>query len=105
MAGTPQGGQTAALSNKVLYGNDFYQVIGILGGSVSHPKTRAFSTNRELARKAGRKGGSVSRRGKRGYSKVLSERQARKIRVAEALRRLEQINKQAKRLREARGVV
>ena len=64
MGGTIAGGKKAAATNKAKYGDDFYRNIGHKGGSKSHPETRAFTTNQELAKRAGAKGGRISRRGK-----------------------------------------
>lgn len=63
MAGTRDGGRKASITNKKKYGDDFYKRIGHQGGSKSHPETRAFATNPELARAAGAKGGKTSKRG------------------------------------------
>lgn len=63
MAGTKAGGQAAAITNKSKYGKDFYARIGSVGGKLS--RTGGFYANRELARTAGAKGGTVSRRPKR----------------------------------------
>lgn len=60
MAGTKQGGQRAAATNKQRHGKDFYARIGANGGKKGH--TGGFYANRELAREAGRKGGLISRR-------------------------------------------
>jgi general stress protein YciG len=62
MAGTQQGGAKAAATNKKKYGSDFYARIGAAGGKVG--RTGGFYANRDLARKAGAKGGRLSRRGK-----------------------------------------
>jgi general stress protein YciG len=61
MAGTKAGGRAAAATNKSKYGADFYAKIGAAGGKKG--KTGGFYANRELARIAGKKGGTVSRRG------------------------------------------
>lgn len=61
MAGTAIGGQKAAATNKAKYGKDFYARIGSMGGKLGH--TGGFAADRELARKAGRIGGRISRRG------------------------------------------
>ncbi|MDL2342348.1 MAG: hypothetical protein QFB87_04705 [Patescibacteria group bacterium] len=61
MAGTKIGGLKAAAKNKAKYGEGFYQRIGGRGGAAS--TTGGFYANRELARAAGAKGGSISRRG------------------------------------------
>lgn len=60
MAGTKQGGRSAATTNKKRYGKDFYARIGAMGGKKS--RTGGFAANRELARQAGAKGGRISRR-------------------------------------------
>lgn len=60
MSGTKIGAGRAAATNKAKYGADFYVRIGSLGGKVG--KTGGFYTNRELARKAGAKGGHTSTR-------------------------------------------
>ncbi len=62
MAGTKDGGQAAAETNKKRYGSDFYAKIGAKGGKKG--KTGGFFANRELARAAGAKGGRISRRSK-----------------------------------------
>ena len=63
MAGSHEGGKKASVTNKKKYGDDFYKRIGRQGGSKSHPETRAFATNPELAKVAGAKGGKISKRG------------------------------------------
>lgn len=63
MAGTKTGGKAAASTNKSKYGADFYARIGAMGGRKSN--TGGFYANRELARKAGAKGGRISRRTKK----------------------------------------
>lgn len=60
MAGTKEGGAKAALTNKTKYGEDFYKTIGSEGGKNGH--TGGFWANRELARTAGRKGGTISKK-------------------------------------------
>lgn len=62
MAGTNIGGRKAAATNKIRYGEDFYEQIGRKGGKIS--RGGGFAMNRDLAREAGRKGGLVSRRPK-----------------------------------------
>jgi general stress protein YciG len=71
MAGNLQGGVRAALTNKERYDNvspykeygGYYQYIGAIGGRKG--TTGGFAANRELAREAGRKGGKISKRGKK----------------------------------------
>lgn len=62
MAGTKAGGKAAAATNKAKYGPDFYARIGAKGGRLG--TTGGFFANRDLARKAGAKGGRISRRPK-----------------------------------------
>lgn len=68
MAGTVEGGLTAAATNKSKYGENFYATIGSTGGKKKNPN-KGFGSNRELARIAGAKGGRKSKRsgGKYGY--------------------------------------
>ena len=61
MAGTREGGQKAAATNKKTYGADFYAKIGAKGGRLG--RTGGFAANRDLARRAGAIGGRKSRRG------------------------------------------
>ena len=63
MAGTKAGGKAAAATNKAKYGPNFYAKIGAKGGKKG--RTGGFFANRELAREAGRKGGTISRRTKK----------------------------------------
>jgi general stress protein YciG len=60
MAGTVEGGILAAKKNKARHGKDFYARIGAKGGKRGH--TGGFAADKELARKAGALGGSISRR-------------------------------------------
>lgn len=62
MAGTVAGGKAASQTNKARHGDDFYARIGSKGGKKG--TTGGFFANRELARTAGAKGGTISRRGK-----------------------------------------
>ena len=62
MPGTRAGGLKAAATNRARYGDDFYQNIGIIGGKLS--VGGGFAADRELARRAGAKGGKISKRGK-----------------------------------------
>ena len=64
MSGTKIGGLKAAEANKA-NDPDFYRKMGQKGGSVSHPETRLFRLNKDLAREAGRRGGTISRRYKK----------------------------------------
>ena len=60
MAGTVAGGKLTAKKVKELYGEDYYQRIGAIGGK--NGTTGGFYVNRELASIAGRKGCKISRR-------------------------------------------
>lgn len=66
MSGTKLGGMKAAATNKVKHGADFYQRIGRKGGSKVTGKG-GFAGNPELARRAGAKGGRISKRGTYSY--------------------------------------
>lgn len=59
MSGTIEGGKKAARTMKDRYGENVYKVMGALGGASSF--TGGFFANRELARTAGRIGGSRKR--------------------------------------------
>ena len=60
MSGTKAGGQKTAETNKLKYGNDYYRRIGKIGGS--RRVVKGFATNPELASRAGKIGGRISRR-------------------------------------------
>jgi hypothetical protein len=70
MPGNKTGGAKAAKTNKERHGEDFYNRIGSIGGKLG--KTGGFAstkvgpdglTGKERARLAGKKGGSISKRG------------------------------------------
>ena len=65
MSGTKAGGLKAAKTNYERHGKDFYINIGRKGGQNGH--TGGFAANPELARIAGKKGGSISRRGSKKW--------------------------------------
>lgn len=71
-AGTVAGGKAAAATNKLKYGEDFYEKIGAKGGKLG--RTGGFYANRELARTAGAKGGAKSRRGPNAPKLVTIEK-------------------------------
>lgn len=67
MSGSVAGGKAAARTNKLKYGSLFYVKIGKIGGS--RGRTGGFAWMKangmvDKIREAGRKGGSISRRGK-----------------------------------------
>lgn len=55
MPGTKEGGLKTAQKLKEMHGKDYYKKIGKLGGQASN--TGGFAADKELASKAGRKGG------------------------------------------------
>lgn len=65
MPGNRAGGLKAAATNKQRYGESWYARIGRIGGQNGH--TGGFAANPELAREAGRKGGTISKRGPAKY--------------------------------------
>lgn len=67
MAGSTEAAKKAAITNRQKYGEDFYGKIGRMGGMVRN-SNKGFGGDRERARLAGAKGGSISRRGKNGLS-------------------------------------
>ena len=58
MSGTVRGGQKTALINKARYGEDYYKLIGRLGGRKS--RGGGFTGDSERARINGSKGGVAS---------------------------------------------
>ena len=62
MAGTVSGGKRAAATNMKQFGEDFYKIIGSKGGQKKGIK-KGFALNPDLARRAGSKGGKISKRG------------------------------------------
>ena len=58
--GTRKGSLVAVSTNKLKYGADFYVRIGAKGGR--NGRTGGFFANRELASRAGKVGGRISRR-------------------------------------------
>ena len=63
MSNNHDGGLKAAETNRKRYGDDFYSRIGHKGGSTWTSKLKGFAANPELAKKAGRNGGTKTRRG------------------------------------------
>ena len=63
MAGTKEGGIKASKTNKAKYGEDFYKIMGKKGGQVTGV-LKGFALDPERAKRAGQKGGKISRRGK-----------------------------------------
>jgi len=68
MSGTILGGKIAAKTNKERYGERFYAEIALKAQESwvrNGRKPRGFSVNKDLASKAGAKGGKISKRTKR----------------------------------------
>lgn len=67
MAGTVVGGRKAAATNKQRHGDDFYANIGSKGGKNSTTGGFYYSKINGLTKhiEAGRKGGKISKRGKK----------------------------------------
>ena len=61
MAGNHEGGLKTAQTLKAKYGDDYFSKMGKKGGMLGH--TGGFAANPELAKIAGKKGGSISKRG------------------------------------------
>lgn len=61
MAGTKAGGQKCKQRLLERYGEDYFSKMGKKGGKAMVPK--GFALNPELASRAGKLGGSISRRG------------------------------------------
>lgn len=61
MSGTKEGGKKAALTNKLRYGEDFYQKIGRQGGKWLGYKGFAMMPTEKVSA-AGRLGGSRSKK-------------------------------------------
>lgn len=62
MSGTKAGALKAKNTIIDKYGVNYYKNIGSIGGKATGLK--GFALNRDLARKAGAKGGKISKRGK-----------------------------------------
>lgn len=70
MPGTKEGGLKAKLKN-LEKDPDFYKNIGRIGGKKVGAGPKGFAADRELARRAGRIGGTISRGG--GRKKLTDE--------------------------------
>lgn len=69
MSGTRAGGLKARQTNLLKHGPNFYKEIGRMGGKNGH--TGGFAANPGLARLAGFKGGSKSKRGRAKSTKKI----------------------------------
>lgn len=63
ISGTKTGGSLAATTNKTRHGEDYYVRLGALGGKAKVPKGFSHMSPEKRA-EAGRRGGTVSKRGK-----------------------------------------
>jgi hypothetical protein len=63
MSGTKAGGLKASQTNKRKYGDNWYERIGSIGGKANVPKGFALMSKAKRI-EAGRKGGTISKRGK-----------------------------------------
>lgn len=102
MAGGVAQGKNVAVTNRKLYGKDFYARVGAMGGKAS--TTGGFFVNRELARIAGAKGGAMSRRPNK-YGKRKSISRFQKLRAQRKFQReydrLQAVHDKAQKEREA----
>lgn len=85
MAGTKAGGLKARETNLKLHGIDFYKRIGSMGGKAGDPTKKGFASNIERAKKAGAKGGKISKRGPAKKHKAEADGNARTTRIFEVV--------------------
>ena len=106
MAGTPEGGRTAAKTNKERHGKNFYANIGRKGGKKGH--TGGFASEKvgkdgltgfERAAIAGKKGGEISKRGKKKALKPSKDKEMIRDMILAEIRRLQENEEDAKYLK------
>lgn len=85
MAGTKAGGLKARETNIRLHGIDFYKRIGRMGGKAGDPSKKGFASNIERAKKAGAKGGKISKRGPAKKHKAEADGNAGTTRIFEVV--------------------
>ena len=85
MAGTKAGGLKARETNLKLHGIDFYKRIGSMGGKAGDPSKKGFASNIERAKKAGAKGGKISKRGPAKKHKAEADGNAGTTRIFEVV--------------------
>ena len=85
MAGTKAGGIKARETNIKLHGIDFYKRIGRMGGKAGDPTKKGFASNIERAKKAGAKGGKISKRGPAKNHQAEADGNARTTRIFEVV--------------------
>jgi len=86
VAGTADGGKLTSIVNRQRYGEAYYIALGRLGGSIS--RTGGFYGNPEAAAKAGKIGGSRSKRTAKKASVKLSKAARRQLAARKLLRDL-----------------
>lgn len=94
MSGTVEGGKNAAKKNKAKYGADFYKLIGAKGGK--RGRTGGFFKNRELARKAGALGGSISSR--KGIKTGMTKEQKAELEKTKLLMEMERLKEKLRKI-------
>ncbi len=77
MSGTKEGGIKARDTNIARHGDNYYAKIGQRGGSKCVAK--GFSMNPELAKRVGKIGGKISKRGKAKKNEKTSETEGCKL--------------------------
>lgn len=85
MAGTKAGGLKARETNIKLHGIDFYKRIGRMGGKAGDSSKKGFASNIERAKKAGAKGGKISKRGPAKKHQAEADGNARTTRIFEVV--------------------
>ena len=85
MGGTKAGGIKARETNLKLHGIDFYKRIGSMGGKAGDPTKKGFASNIERAKKAGAKGGKISKRGPAKKHKAEANGNAGTTRIFEVV--------------------
>lgn len=85
MGGSKAGGLKARETNLKLHGADFYKRIGSMGGKAGDPTKKGFASNIERAKKAGAKGGKISKRGPAKKHKAEADGNAGATRIFEVV--------------------
>ena len=85
MAGNKAGAVKARETILKLHGTDFYKRIGRMGGKAGDPTKKGFASNIERAKKAGAKGGKISKRGPAKKHKAEADGNARTTRIFEVV--------------------
>ena len=85
MAGTKAGGIKARETILKLHGSDYFSRIGRMGGKAGDPTKKGFASNIERAKKAGAKGGKISKRGPAKKHQAEADGNARTNRIFEVV--------------------